>query len=474
MNENKVWCAVLQRMSDKISRMEFHTWFKKVKIAEISGEAVLLACPTEMNKNWLESKYLGIILSNIQSIMPEVNKLYLKVDLSLSDEPIATEIAEIFQSSKTPRKLPNKPEAKLDNELITRLTQRKFSLKNFVVGDGNQFAFAAFEAVLQSTIAPNLPPKYNPLFIYGGVGLGKTHLLQGLANDAREKNPNLKIIYTTSERFMNEIINAIRNRKADELRKKYRRVDLFVLDDVQFFEGKEKTQEELFNTFNDLFEFKKQVVFSADRPPSELLGISDRLRSRMGWGLQVDVQMPNFETRVAIIREKSQERGLLLSLDVQEFIATNVRTNLREIENILNQISAELDINHISPTPQSVGKIIRRLNPEREITIAENGKNLSLARSTDDVITIVSDYFQIPATSLLGNSRKKEIVFPRQIAWLLCKDVLKMSYEAIGEDFGGKNHTTIMHGIKKIQKLKRTDSMTARHIHALKKDLGVK
>lgn len=474
MDKNKVWHAVLDRMSGKISRMEFHTWFKKVKIAEISGGAILLACPTEMNKNWLESKYSSIILANIQSIMPEIEKLYLKVDLSLSDADVAENVAEIFEKPKNPRKLPNKPEARIDEELTTRITQKKFRLDNFIVGDGNNFAFAAFEAVLQTTIDPKVSPKYNPLFIYGGVGLGKTHLLQGIANDARKNNPDLKIIYTTAERFMNEIINSIRNRKTDELRKKYRRVDLFVLDDVQFFEGKEKTQEELFNTFNDLFEFKKQVIFSADRPPSELTGISDRLRSRMGWGLQVDVQIPSYETRVAIIREKSQFKGLLLSLDVQEFIATNVRTNLRELENIINQISAELDINQISPTPQSVGKILRKLNPEHEITVSEDGKKLSLARSTDDVITIVSDYFQIPATSLLGISRKKEIVFPRQISWLLCKDVLRMSYEAIGKDFGGKNHTTIMHGIKKVKKLQRTDSTTARHIHALKKDLGVR
>jgi chromosomal replication initiator protein len=474
MDKNEVWHAVLERMGSKISRMEFHTWFKKVKIAEISGGAILLACPTEMNKNWLESKYSSVILANIKGIMPEIEKIYFKVDLSLSDAESEGEVAEVFQKPKNPRKLPNQPDAKIDSELTTRITQNRFSLKNFIVGDGNNFAFAAFEAVLQSTIDPKLAPKYNPLFVYGGVGLGKTHLLQGIANDARERNPELKIIYTTAERFMNEIINAIKSRKSDELRKKYRRVDLFVLDDVQFFEGKEKTQEELFNTFNDLFEFKKQVVFAADRPPSEMLGLSDRLRSRMGWGLQADVQMPNYETRIAIIREKSQERQLLLSRDVQEFIATNVRTNLREVENILNQISAELEINQISPTPQSVGKILRRINPEHEITVSEDGRKLSLARSTDDVITVVSDYFQIPATSLLGTSRKKEIVFPRQIAWLLCKDILNMSYEAIGADFGGKNHTTIMHGIKKMKKLVRTDSTTARHIHALKKDLGAK
>ena len=225
MDKNKVWRAVLDRMSGKISRMEFHTWFKKVKIAEISGEAILLACPTEMNKNWLESKYLSVILANIQAIMPEIEKLYLKVDLSLSDAEIADEVAEVFQSPKNPRKLPNKPEAQIAPGLTTRITQKKFRLDNFIVGDGNSFAFAAFEAVLQTTIDPKLQPKYNPLFVYGGVGLGKTHLLQGIANDSREKNPELKIIYTTAERFMNEIINAIRNRKTDELRKKYRRVD---------------------------------------------------------------------------------------------------------------------------------------------------------------------------------------------------------------------------------------------------------
>lgn len=272
---------------------------------------------------------------------------------------------------------------------------------------------------------------------------------------------------------MNEIIKAIKSRKNDELRKKYRQVDAFILDDIQWFEGKEKTQEELFNTFNDLFEFNKQIVFSADRPPSELLGISDRLRSRLGWGLLADVQMPNYETRIAIIQEKAKNINLILPQDIQDFIATNIRHNIRELENILNQISALIEIEGVSPTVPSVAKIFRKVNPEIDFTTNTRYKG-SLAKNTDDVITIVSDYFQIPATDLLGVSRKSEIVFPRQICWLLCKEVLKMSYEAIGGDFGGKNHTTIMHGIKKIKGLMRSDSATARHLHALKKDLGVK
>ena len=474
MDKSQVWSAVLARMGEKISRMEFVTWFKKVEISQISGGAVELSCPTEMNANWLQSKYHSVILSNTQAVMPEIDKIFFKVDLSLADlEKKEKDTPREFIAPSKPRKLPNRPEERLSNGLDTRITQERFSLSNYIVGEKTQFAHAASQAVVSCAVEGKMKPQYNPLFIHGGVGLGKTHLLQGIANDIRKQKEGAVVLYVTSERFMNEIVSAIQNRKTSEFRKKYRRVDVFILDDVQFFEGKEKTQEELFNTFNDLFEFGKQIVFSADRPPSELLGISDRLRSRMGWGLLADVQMPSLETRMAIIREKAKEKQLLLPVDVQEFVATNVRHNLRELENILNQIGAEMDLRGIAPTPQTVGKIFRSINPERDIEIKEDGTS-ALARCTDDIITIISDYFQIPATELLGISRKKEIVYPRQICWLLCKDLLKMSFEAIGEDFGGKNHTTIMHGIRKIRDLARKDSQTARHLHALKKDLGVK
>lgn len=474
MDKSQVWNAVLARMGEKISRMEFITWFKKVEISQISGGAVELACPTEMNANWLQSKYHSVILSNTQAVMPEIDKIFFTVDLSLADtKDKEKDTPEVFAAHTKPRKLPNRPEARLSNGLDTRLTQSRFSLRNYIVGEKTHFAHAACQAVVNSVIEGKMKPQYNPLFIHGGVGLGKTHLLQGIANDVSNTKEDAVVLYVTAERFMNEIIQAIQSRKTAEFRKKYRRVDLFVLDDVQFFEGKEKTQEELFNTFNDLFEYGKQIVFSADRPPSELLGISDRLRSRMGWGLLADVQMPGIETRIAIIQEKAKEKQLLLPPDVQEFVATNVRHNLRELENILNQIAAEMDLRGIAPTPQTVGKILRAINPERDIEIKDDGTS-ALARCTDDLITVISDYFQVPATELIGTSRKKEIVYPRQICWLLCKDLLKMSYEAIGNDFGGKNHTTIMHGIRKIKTLARKDSQTARHLHALKKDLGVK
>ncbi len=470
MDKNQVWEAVLKRLSEKISRMEFHTWFKKIHISEISGGSVLLNCPTEMNKNWLENKYYTVILSNIKAILPEIEKLFFKVDLTLADKPSSN--PQIFESEKkSPRKLPNRPEVRLADGLESRIIHSKFTLKNFIVGDENQLAHAACTAVAEAGLKEK--KKYSPLFIYGGVGLGKTHLLQGTANEIIRRHPNATIIYTTAERFMNDIVKAIKERKGDEFRKKYRRVDALIIDDVQFFEGKEKTQEELFNTFNDLYEFNKQIIFSADRPPSSLVQISDRLRSRMGWGLSVDVQMPGYETRIAIVQAKIKELELFLPADVQEFIAANSRRNLRELENILHKISAELELSQVSPTVQSVGKIFRKLNPEEDLITASETQT-GLAKSPDDIITLVSEYFQIPATELLGSSRKQEIVFPRQIAWLLCKDILKMSFDAIGRDFGGKNHTTIIHGIRKVSSLSRKDSATARHIHALKKDLGIK
>ena len=472
MDKTQAWDAVLSRLSEKISQMEFYTWFKKIRITDISGGAVVLSCPTELNKNWVENKYRSILLANIQAILPEIEKLFFNVDLSLADAPPSN--PSVFQPpSKRPRKLPNKPEVKIEEGIHSFIIHQKFTLQNFVVGEENRLAHAACLAVAESDLKG--PKKYNPLFIYGGVGLGKTHLLQGTANEIlrRNKNAGAKVVYTTAERFTNEIVQSIRERTIDGLRKKYRRVDTLVIDDVQFFEGKEKTQDELFNTFNDLYDFNKQIIFSSDRPPAELGGLSDRLKSRMGWGLSVDVQLPNYETRLAILQEKAMEINVVLPRDVQDFIAANIRKSLRELENLLNQIVAELELSKIPPTPQSVGRILRKLNPQDDLISSESAKT-GLAKNPDDIITIISEYFQIPATELLGTSRKKEIVFPRQISWLLCKELLNMSFEAIGESFGGKNHSTIMHGIKKIQDLRRKDSLTARHIHALKKDLGAK
>ena len=469
MDKNQVWSAVLQQISEKLSRMEFGTWFKKVQLKEISGKAALLSCPTEMNKNWLENKYHSILLSNFQKTIPEIEKLFFEVDLSLADKPGSN--PEIFTPPKPSRKLPNKPEVRLAAGMESRLIQPKFTLQNFIVGEETQLAHSACLAVAETPLKE--VKKYNPLYIYGDVGLGKTHLLQGTANAILQRHPEAIVIYTTAERFTNEIVKGIRDKKMDQIKKKYRQADVLIIDDVQFFAGRERTQVEAFNTFNDLRDLEKQMIFSADKPPNQLQDMMDRLSSRLGWGLIVDIQMPNFETKVAIIQEKSQQLGLILPQEVQNFIATNIRRNLRELENVLNKILAELEIVQISPTIQSVGKIFRKLNPHDDLVSADKASQ-GMAKNTDDIITFISDYFQIPATELLGVSRKKEIVYPRQITWLLCKEVLKMSYEAIGADFGGKNHTTIMHGIKKIKDLSRTDSMTARHIHALKKDLGIK
>lgn len=468
MDKAQVWNQVLQSLSQKISRMEFHTWFKKVHLKEIAGGAVLISCPTEMNKNWLESKYQNMLLANIQKTLPEVSRIFFEVDLSLADKP--AQMVSAFETPKNPRKLPNQPTEKLPSGHESRLVQNKFTLDNFIVGEETRLAHSACLAVAQT--AGKEAKKYNPLYLYGGVGLGKTHLLQGTANAIRQRNPEAVVIYTTAERFTNEAVQAMREGKTEMLRKKYRRVDVLLIDDVQFFAGKEQTQIEVFNTFNDLRDLNKQMIFSADRPPAQLDKMVDRLSSRFGWGLVVDVTMPSYETKVTIIQKKAQDLGLILPDDVQQFIATNVRKNLREVENILTKISADLDISQISPTIQSVGKIFRQLNPHEDLITSR--EHNSLARNTDDIITLIADYFQIQATDLVGTSRKQEFVFPRQISWLLCKDILKMSFESIGTAFGGKNHTTIMHGVRKVQDLARTDSTTARHIHALKRDLGAR
>lgn len=464
------WDQMLSHISQKISRMEFGTWFQKVQLGRIQGNTAVIFCPTEMCQNWLENKYYSLILANIQKVLPEIEQVFFEVNLSLADQPAQNGHIVSQKAVNTPRKLPNRPEVRLEKGLDSRIVQAKFTLDNFVVGNENKFAHAACVAIAETPI--NHPKKYNPLYIHGGVGLGKTHLLQATANEIIRRNPDAKVIYTTAERFTNEMIKAIQTRKTEDLRKKYRRADVLLIDDVQFFAGKEQTQVELFNTFNDLRDLEKQIIFAADRPPAQIENLMDRLSSRMGWGLIVDVEVPSFETKVAIIQIKAAERSLILPEEVQHFMATNIRRNMRELENVLNKVAMELELGGISPTVQSVGKIFRQLHPQDDLVT--DTENTSLAKTPDDIITFVSDYFQVPATDLLGKSRKKEIVYPRQICWLLCKEILKMSYEAIGEAFGGKNHTTIMHGIRKLDHMVHTDSATARHVHALKKDLGVK
>ncbi len=468
MDKIEIWGQVLDLLSKKIARMEFGTWFKNVELKEIAGAALLISCPSEMHKNWLENKYHSILLSTVKKTMPEIEKLFFEVDLTLAHRKNPTH-AEIFKETK-PRKLPNQPTVKLNEHLESRQIQSKFSLQNFIVGEENRFAHAACNTVAEN--ATSGISQFNPLYVYGGVGLGKTHLLQGTAAEILRRNPQAVVVYTTAERFTNEIIQAIAKKKTEELRRKYRRVDVLLIDDVQFFAGKDQTQIEVFNTFNDLRDQDKQMIFSGDCPPAQLEGMADRLTSRLGWGLIVDICMPSFETKTMIIQQKAQEQGLILPEEVVNFIAINVRKNLRELENVLNQIGLIQELSQIAPTVQTVGQIFRKLHPTDQLLSDSTHPEARLAKNADDIITLVSDYFQIPATDLLGASRKQNVVFPRQTSWLLCKDVLNMSLESIGEAFGGKNHTTIMHGIKKIKTLTREDSATARHIHALKKDLG--
>ncbi|MCB9809707.1 chromosomal replication initiator protein DnaA [Candidatus Peribacteria bacterium] len=468
MTTEQIWEAVLARLSEKLSRMEFHTWFPKVQLARIEGGGAMVLAPTDMHRNWLSSKYRGIILSNLQAVSPQVDQVYFDTDLSLSNAPVA--YPALFEKQLSAKKIRHEPTVRLQEGVESRVLSSHLTLRNFIVGEENRLAHAACMAVAE---AAGKEKKYNPLFIYGGVGLGKTHLLQGTANEVLRRDGEAVVVYTTAERFLNELVKAIRQRKTDEFRKKYRRTDVLIIDDVQFFDGKEHAQDELFNTFNDLFEGQKQIIFAADRPPSELTGIADRLRSRMGWGLTVDVQLPSFETRIAIVQQKAQAADLLLPADIEQFLAANVRKTLREVENLVNQIRAEVELTHTPPTLQSVSRILRKLNPSAPLQTADEAKR-GIARNTDDIITFIADYFGIPATDILGTSRKQQVVFARQLCWVLCRDVLRMSYEQIGEDFGGKNHTTIMHGVKKIHQQLESDAHTARHLHAIKADLGVK
>jgi len=465
---HELWRVTLARLKEKLSRMEFYTWFPKTILSNREGGAVLVQCPTEMHRNWISQKYQTIVLSNLQSVDESVEHVYFEVNGALADKDTA--YPEIFQKKNDkPKQVAGTPTIILPEGVESRVVQGRYSLQNFIVSDESQLAHSACMAVAEGIYGEK---KYNPLFIYGGVGLGKTHLLQGTANEITRRHNDAVVVYTTAERFFNELIKAIRTKRNDLFRKKYRRADILIIDDVQFFNGKEYAQDELFNTFNDLFELQKQIIFAADRPPSELTGISDRLRSRMGWGLSVDVALPAFEPRIAIVQQKAQNMSLLLPTDIEQMIAANVRSTLREVENILTQIRAEVEITKQPPTEYSVGRILRKIHPSQQIATPDEAKR-GIVRSPDEIITFVSEYLNVPATEILGTSRKREQVHARQICWLLCKDVLQMSYEAIAENFQ-KNHTTIMYGVKKLRKSLQTDGQMARMIHAIRLDLGIR
>lgn len=448
MNNEQVWQAVLGEIEIGLSRVNFVTWFKDTFISSIENGRIIIGVPSEFVKRWLENKFYKIIKSSLEKTTGEkitevIYRVELKKNEPIQNKTIGTIVPPLDNKISTP---------KLESPTINRFgLNAKYLFDNFIVGRGNELANAACRAVI------NNPGKvYNPLFIYGGVGLGKTHLLQAIGNQL-SKVTN-KILYTTSENFTNNYVQAVKTGKGKDFKSVYRNVDLLLVDDVQFMGGKDGTQEEFFHTFNELHQTNKQIVLTSDRPPKSIPAIEDRLISRFESGMVVDVGKPDVETKIAILEKKSGEKNYALDDDVLLFVANNIQNNIRELEGALNKIIAYHEFNNTTPTVKSVKDILS------DLTLDARSKSLS----PKDIIEVVARFYNINVKELIGDSRKKELVMPRQIAVYLIREELNTSYPTIGNELGGRDHTTAMHAYNKIAQDKQENNRLNQELNSIK------
>ncbi len=466
-----LWLRILEKVENEVKRPHFLTWFQNTAILSYHDGLLVVGVPNIFAKDWLEHKLGSQLMQAIQFVHPEVREVMFEVDpqLGLPEDQRALDVNKLFNKEKKSRKLPGRQEVRLLEGISSKCLNPKYSLQNFVVGGSSRLAHAASMAVGQRPGS-----LYNPLFIYGDVGLGKTHLLQGIGNEVLRNNPDKVVVYMTSERFTNEIVEAIGRRNSKEFKDRYRKVDVLIIDDIQFLANKDRTQEEFFHTFNELYDNGKQIVISSDRTPKELDQLEDRLVSRFEMGMIVDVQFPDFETRLAILHAKCREHEVLIHPEVLEFIAMNVHDSVRELEGVFVQAIAQAQLEHSTPTVRSVAKIIKKLG-RTQLEGLEEEVDLGERRSIHlhDVLDLVAAYYRLSTEDMLGDSRKSHVILPRQVAMYLIRNELGAAFEQIGEAFGGKNHTTVMHACEKVERQLKKDKNLLRDMNAIKKEMGL-
>jgi len=437
-NLEKYWQSVLGELELAISRPNFNTWFKNTFIAALDNNTIIIGVPNAFTKTWLEKKYHNQILNALENVISNTN---LQVIYRVDNKQNIANISDTVKISE------QKPMAAVNNS-EGKKTVAKFGLDphytfdSFVVGPGNELAQAAAVAAAQKP-----GETYNPLFIYGGVGLGKTHLVQAVGNYILAKDSTKRVLYINSEKFINDFIYAIKNGQMERFRQEYRNIDVLLIDDIQFIAGKEQTQDEFFHTFNALHQAKKQIVLSSDKPPKSIAGLESRLSSRFEWGMIADISFPDLETRVAILELKCQEKKYKLDQEIIQYIAEKVQDNVRELEGALTRIIAFHQLNNTRPSLESVRSLLGGLS-------ANVKKSGLTARK---LLESVAGFFGIGLDELLGASRKKSLVVPRQVAMFLMREELKASFPNIGSDVGGRDHTTAMHACIKISKMMETD-----------------
>ena len=459
-NLTNLWVDVLKAISKQVKKTDFLVWFQDTNILERNDSELTIGVPSIFAKDWFEKKYKTIIAEELSSIGLKQEVIF-QIDTSLKSDNKGVDVSKFIDSTKRKsRKIQNRNEVsyKLDgkdstseNIIVSKMLNYKYQLSNFVVGSNSRLAFAACQAVSKKP-----GHAYNPLFIYGDVGLGKTHLLQATGNNVLDYFPDYVVVYLTAEKFTNEIVEAIKKNNVRGFRAKYRKVDCLIIDDIQFLAGKGRTQEEFFHTFNELYHENKQIIISSDKPPTDLAGVEDRLVSRFEMGMIVDVTLPDYETCLAILMGKAQELQCMISTEVLEFIALNINSSIRELEGILTQVIAQSKLEGAQPTIDSVSKILQKLGKLNSSANlhqgSSSGPESNVALTPAQVIESVSAFFTLTKFDLIGTRRTRDIMLPRQICIYILRNDFNLSFEKIGSEFGGRNHTTIMHACQKIEK----------------------
>jgi chromosomal replication initiator protein len=440
MQLHDLWQKALDVLKTELTEISFNTWIKTIEPISMNPKVINLGVPADFNKGILESRYLVLIENAIKQVS---FKDYIIRFVIPSQENVDDFNDEVFET-----------EGQKDSFL-----NPKYTFDTFVIGNGNRFAHAASLAVAEA------PAKaYNPLFIYGGVGLGKTHLMHAIGHYTTIQNPQSKVLYVSSEKFTNELINAIKDDRNENFRSKYRNIDVLLIDDIQFIAGKERTQEEFFHTFNALYEANKQIILSSDKPPKDINTLEERLRSRFEWGLIADIQPPDLETRIAILRKKAQLENLNVPNEIMVFIADKIASNIRELEGAMNRIIA------YSQLTDSTGSITLELANDalKDILSVRKTKMINI-KSIQDMVT---RYFDLKPDDLISKKRTRELSYPRQIAMYLCRELTDLSLPRVGEDFGGRDHTTVMHACEKIAEEINSNPETRKIINELKKNIS--
>lgn len=471
MTNEQLWKAALDQLELKISQGNYLTWFRQARITARQPSEVVIETASPFAHEWLSKKYRVLILEALQSLDKAIASVRFttssqvtparalgKKNLHLLVQKHRPMGVVAFSQLTPPAGAPQAAAARRETApLLTPLTLNpKYIFSTFIIGPSNEFAHAACQAVADK---PGIA--YNPLFIYGGVGLGKTHLLQAVGNAVLAAGPQKRVLYVSSERFTNEFVEAIREQKTQQFRKRYRGADVLIIDDIQFLAGKAKTQEELFHTFNALHGQNKQVILSSDRPPAGIPTLQERLSSRLSGGMIVDIKKPDYETRLAILEEKAQQRGAHVTGEALEFIAKNIQNNVRDLEGALNRVLGHSEMHNEKVTLEYTKKTLADLLTRTQ----------RRALDAEQIIQTVSVYYNLPTDDLCGKCRKKEIVRPRQVAMYLLRKESNMSFPSIGEHFGGRDHTTAMHACEKIEKLLEHDDELTQEISFLRERL---